>query len=320
MKSRMNWYIPYGLAQSETLPAGAGSLLKRADTSVDTRSTWVQLANALSLDRLPFAAMGARFWQLPEDHVWLRADPVVLRPDHAGIYVLGSEACQLTLPEAEELAAELNAWLKQDGMVLHVVNATQWYLQIPKALVQPDGTLGLQTQTLARACGADLQSVLPTGTKALAWQSRLMEWQMLLDRSACNVRRQQQGKPVVNSIWLWGESGAQAKIASSPAIEQGIWLSDSVMLTDWLRESGATGYGWSERESVMKKHGADNISIIYTACEMAAIKASADELNQARHEWLTFLRSHLARYEHIIRADNQCIYRHSPWQRWLFWR
>ena len=152
------------------------------------------------------AAVLARSLQLPAARSWLFAAPVLLRPDHAGIYLLGSRPLQVSIEEAATFCAELNPWLAQDGMCLYPVSASRWLLALPE-------NSGLTWTPLADAVGVDLRAVWPQGENALRWQSRLTEWQMLLNQSACNQQRQQRGLPPAHAIWLWGNEASAGQLS-----------------------------------------------------------------------------------------------------------
>ncbi len=149
------------------------------------------------------AAAVAKALALPAAGAWLFAAPVWLRPEHSGIYLLGSRPLQLTLAEAGAFAAELNSWLQQDGMQLYPVTPDRWLLALP------DST-GTQWSPLAQSIGRDLRQLAPQGEAGLRWQSRLTEWQMLLNQSPLNQARQQRGLPPVHSLWLWGNHASSA--------------------------------------------------------------------------------------------------------------
>ncbi len=155
--------------------------------------------------------LGASHWQdaaavasalaLPDAKAWLFAAPVWLRPEHAGIYLLGSRPLQLTMAEAHAFAQELNAWLQQDGMQLYPVTPSRWLLSLPDAAT-------VQWPPLMESIGRDLRQLAPQGEASIRWQSRLTEWQMLLNQSPLNLARQKRRLPPVHTLWLWGSHSA----------------------------------------------------------------------------------------------------------------
>ncbi|NQD37341.1 hypothetical protein HPT27_09900 [Permianibacter sp. IMCC34836] len=180
----------------------------RQQTPADFART---LAHWLGADLQHDAAALARALQLPVASSWLFAAPVVLRPDHAGIYLLGSRALQLNAAAAAAYCTELNTWLQQDGMQLYPVTPSRWLLALPEPTQ-------LQWVALEDAIGVDLRQVWPQGAGALRWQSRLTEWQMLLNQSAQNRAQLQQGRSPAHGIWLWGRESTADHTAFLPSI------------------------------------------------------------------------------------------------------
>ena len=158
-----------------------------------------QLARYVGSAYTADAAAVAAALALPAASAWLFAAPVWLRPDHAGIYLLGSRPLQFSAADATACCAELNTWLVQDGMRMYPVTPSRWLLALPEACA-------VQWTPLADAIGCDLRQVAPQGEGNLRWQSRLTEWQMLLNQSPLNQARQQRRLPPVQSIWLWGDA------------------------------------------------------------------------------------------------------------------
>lgn len=152
------------------------------------------------------AAAVAEALKLPAAASWMFAAPVWLRPEHAGIYLLGSRPLQFTESEAHAYCQHLNNWLQQDQMCLYPVTPSTWLLALPSA----DDTHWIP---LAEAIGRDLRELQPQGANRLRWQSRLTEWQMVLNQLPLNQQRQQRGQATVHSLWLWGDRNASATSA-----------------------------------------------------------------------------------------------------------
>ena len=167
------------------------------------------------------AAAVAAALRLPSAPAWLFAAPVWLRPEHAGIYLLGSRPLQMNADDAATCCAELNAWLRQDAMQLYPVTPSRWLLALPEAPT-------VQWTALADAIGCDLRHVAPQGEGSLRWQSRQTEWQMLLNQSPINQARQQRGVPPIHSLWLWGKpSSSSVKTAADTALA--VMAADSLL-------------------------------------------------------------------------------------------
>lgn len=258
------------------------------------------------------AAAFARALQLPEAPAWLFAAPVLLRPEHAGIYLLGSRPLALTELEAADFCAELNRWLEQDEMQLYPVSATRWLLALPKASA-------VQWTPLFDAIGMDLRQIAPRGDDALRWQSRLTEWQMLLNQSPHNQRRQQQGLPPVHSLWLWGQQAATTAAAASTAAvftadPQSLPLAaDSaakvVSLPDWLTTAPATAVVYDDRLADPFAHG-----------DSAGYQQIYSQLLLETVAPLQRLLADGAIAEFALYPDDGFVYRARVSQRWQFWR
>jgi hypothetical protein len=132
------------------------------------------------------------------DGYWLRAEPVHLVADQDKVYLAarGSEL-SLTAEEAAALTAEFNALFHEDGWQLWAPAPDRWYLRLPQA---PQ----LRTHAPDHAVGCDVRPLLPQGADGMRMQAALNEIQMLFHASGVNARRLAEGRPAVNSLWLWG--------------------------------------------------------------------------------------------------------------------
>jgi len=155
------------------------------------------LANHFGLTDAPFGALrllgetGKK--QVDEDH-WLCADPVHLRFHHERIVLADAGAFDLELDEAQAITASLNSEFADIGR-FHVATARRWYLQL-------NATVNEKFAPISTIAGRRLDSDLTDKNGPLnRW---LNEVQMFLHGHPVNTRRQAEGKPAVNSVWLWG--------------------------------------------------------------------------------------------------------------------
>lgn len=125
---------------------------------------------------------------------WLRADPVHLRADRAGLVLI--PASGLAPHEARSLAAGLEDLLSGIGE-LEVVHPDRWYLKLQR---DPE----LRTHELDEVSARDIRHALPGGPGAASWHRLLNEIQMRLHGHEINTRREARGEPIVNSLWFWG--------------------------------------------------------------------------------------------------------------------
>lgn len=153
-------------------------------------------------DALPWA--GLRFRQQTGHSATgavLCADPVCL---NAGIdrITLLAQGPVLGNQEASSLLVSLNEHLALDGWQLLAVDSQHWYLQSHEDAPNP---VPFPATTPLSEVGR--QSVFPCLPQSADkyWQRLLNELQMLLHAHPVNQRREQQGLPVVNGLWLWGE-------------------------------------------------------------------------------------------------------------------
>lgn len=129
---------------------------------------------------------------------WLRADPVIFQTDLSQVYLLGNSDLQLSDDEVHAFINELNQFLAPDNLQLFALQKNMWYLQSHK---NPEIT----TFPLSVVIGKNIYDYLPQGKNSAYWRTLLTEIQMLLHQSPVNLKRKQQGKPVISGIWLWNE-------------------------------------------------------------------------------------------------------------------
>lgn len=155
----------------------------------------------------------------------LRADPVHLQVENAGMRLIDSDAFHLSGHEADALVAWLARGFADAGWRLEAPHPGRWYLHLP--------ALDIATVPLPEAIGRDIQSRLPGGPQAKQWRRWLNEAQMLLHQSPVNEARATRGEPVVNSVWFWGEGSLPATANVRPFAQ--IWSDDSfaVGLARW---------------------------------------------------------------------------------------
>lgn len=192
------------------------TLLARADRRIaDGReSPWLMRARCHrggdAADGCPFAPLA---W-LGEGGVgtsgyWLRADPVHLHTDRHRLVMLGNRSLGVTGIEAAALVAAFNAHFAASGWTLFAPHPRRWYLRLTD---DP----GIRTTPLHAALGQPIDGLLPEGGGGRYWRGVLNEAQMLLHGHAVNAVREAEGRPAINSLWLWGGGVL-------PAITPGPW-------------------------------------------------------------------------------------------------
>jgi len=128
---------------------------------------------------------------------WLRADPVHLYTDRDRLLLFDARQLDIQQQEADAIGDHLASFFDEDGMQLYTPRPDRWYLHLP-------ATPSLQTSALEQVSGRDLLQYMPGGEQGGEWRRRLNEVQMLLFEHAINQRREQHGRPTINSLWFWG--------------------------------------------------------------------------------------------------------------------
>ncbi len=154
------------------------------------------LSKLFGLDNAPFGALrllGEGHAGANEGH-WLCADPVHLRFHQERIILADAGAFDLEYEEAQALAASLNSEFVDIGH-FHVASARRWYLRLNIAVNH-------QSEPISAVAGRRIDGELSGNAQPLTrW---LNEVQMFLHGHPVNQQREAAGKPVVNSLWLWG--------------------------------------------------------------------------------------------------------------------
>lgn len=133
----------------------------------------------------------------PEQHYWLRADPVHLRATRDQLMLVDSGAFSISQVEAELFAQAFNDHFKDDGYLLYPLRPDRWYLRVAQ-------TPKLRTTPVNQVTGKHVDPYLPQGADSLAWHRFYNEVQMLFFSLAVNDTREQRGEIPINSLWCWG--------------------------------------------------------------------------------------------------------------------
>jgi hypothetical protein len=150
--------------------------------------------------------------------VVLRADPVHLRADQHRLVLFTADQLNITPEEARALAESFNQLYAADAMQLEAPTSTRWYLRLTESPA-------LRTTPLAQVAGCDIDKHLPTGPDAQHWRRFSNEVQMLFHDHPVNRAREAKGKPLINSLWLWGVGKPVAPVAQT---WQRVWTADIV--------------------------------------------------------------------------------------------
>jgi hypothetical protein len=100
--------------------------------------------------------------------------------------------------ERNEIENTIRRVFHEEGMQLGSEHPERWTI----ALERP---LEFQFSPLKRALGMDAADMLPDQPEARHWRRVLNEIQVALHSCPVNVRRRQQGRVEINSVWFWGQ-------------------------------------------------------------------------------------------------------------------
>jgi hypothetical protein len=149
--------------------------------------------------KIPYAAISALGLGLNVDSGWwIRLDPTELQVDGGYAYLVGRDHLQLTQFEVEQVLLCLNRLLAEDGMELQAGKAHEWFLCL-------NHTPEVETFPFHKVLAKDIRTYMPRGLKEKFWRRLLTEFQMLLFQHDVNIKRQSEGRSLLNSVWLWGE-------------------------------------------------------------------------------------------------------------------
>ena len=131
----------------------------------------------------------------PGDSFWFYADPVSLelQRDHFSLNL--PVPVTMEASEATALCALLNAHFNEDGWQFHVAASGQWYMGSRHPFP-------VTTSSPASAAKRDIRNYLPQGMAAEKLQQLINEIQMLLHEHPINMTREEQNRPVINSLWF----------------------------------------------------------------------------------------------------------------------
>ena len=193
-----------------TVP-GLQWLLARAKATRQPRRPFENvLADQFGLSNAPFGALrllGEGYAAAHSGH-WLCADPVHLRFHHERIVLADAGAFELEIDEAQSITDALNTTFADIGEFHVSHDARRWYLKLNVAVDHP-------VEPISAIAGRRVDGELKGS--ALPLTRWLNEVQMFLHGHPVNEQRQAEGKPAINSLWLWGggEMPAVEKPASS---------------------------------------------------------------------------------------------------------
>lgn len=261
--------------------------------------------------------LGEDVSEMAVDGHWLCADPVHLRFHHERIVLADAGAFDLDLAEARELAAALNAEFADTGLI-HVASARRWYLR----LNTPTGHAAVPLSAIA---GRRMESELSDKNAVLTrW---LNEVQMFLHGQPVNQRREATGKPVINSLWLWGGGRLQRP---DPGHFTAVW-SDNPLAIGLARAGGTPVHPLPKNlAQLLRLASRETNQLVVLDGLLPKVLYEDSEgwrntLLALDAEWFAPLRAALGRQIESAHIVAPTIYGELHWSltgrdRWKFWR
>ena len=122
---------------------------------------------------------------------------VHLAPDRDQLVLMPESLLEATSDEIAALAAAFNALYGAEGWELELAREGRAYLRCPRLLE-------VVTHEPAVAAGQAVLDYMPTGPDAVRLKQLMNETQMLFHAHGVNSAREDAGRPLINSLWLWG--------------------------------------------------------------------------------------------------------------------
>ena len=131
------------------------------------------------------------------NYYWLRSDPVTMWADMAQVFMTSHGFADLDPYERNEIENCIRSVLLEEGIDFHSDHPERWCI----ALNEP---LQFEFTPLDEALGMDVAESLPQHPEARFWRRILNEIQVALHNCPVNIRRRQNGRQEINSVWFWG--------------------------------------------------------------------------------------------------------------------
>jgi hypothetical protein len=146
----------------------------------------------------PWGALAAAAAGLPVDgHAWALAWPAHLLLGRDSLRLHDPAQLRLDADDAQQLLDAVRPLLHEQQWRIHVLHPGRW-------LLGHDSLRDVRTADPSRAIGHNAASWMPGGDAAAPWRRLLTEMQMVWMQHPVNERRNRQGLPEVNAVWLHG--------------------------------------------------------------------------------------------------------------------
>jgi hypothetical protein len=258
---------------------------------------------------------------------WLNADPIHLR-FHQNLLVLSDSASfGIQLDEARTLADALNEHLTGVGR-FHVAAADRWYLQLADSSILDE----LDTPPLSTMIGRSIDRFLPDSPALQGLRQLLNEAQMVLFAHPLNQRRENEGRPPINGLWLWGGGRLPARRDSDADCDfDGVW-SVNPLARGLARAVGVPTHPVPVDAETLLEHAASathHLVVLEDLLGPVHYENAADyrtALHQLEKRWFSPLLAALkAGHIRRLRIEASTAYAAVAWEsgrsdHWKFWR
>ncbi len=243
----------------------------------------------------------------------LRADPVILQATHNGIVCRGNDILHLAQDEQEEITALFNDYFKERGLHIRFISSSQGLVEL-----EDPSLCDIDVSPLANILGQDITHHLPSGPAGREWQTILMETQMLLARSECNIMRTEQGEKTVGSLWFWGRCDHPAK---TPVLSRTALFSDHPVLLNAFPDKAKAVPEFPELLSLK-----GDVDIVTAELERFCLQNDVSSWQSAMTHAIENLvlpaidalsNRQLKSLELVSESDQYLL---SPWHKLRFWR
>jgi len=249
---------------------------------------------------------------------WLCADPVHLRFHQERIILADAGAFELEDDEALAIIESLNVEFADIGQ-FHAASAKRWYLRL-------NATVDHVSAPISAVAGRRVDSELPKGDSTLTrW---LNEVQMFLHLHSVNERRQAEGKPAVNSMWLWGSGELGSETLATDAQFSSVWT-DNPLAIGLARRLKIPLHAPAENLSTVLAEGGDAPLLVLDQLLQCVLYENGDGWRQAfeRLEADCFMPLRKGLGSKVDRIDliaptiyGQLHYTLTAGERWKFWK
>ncbi len=219
------------------------------------------------------------------------------------------EALVLSSAEWQVLCDSLNQHFAAQGLFFSVAQDLSYgYLRFASdpqlRAMQPHGLHG-----------QDVRAFMPQGQGAALWRKYLNEIQMLLHEHALNQKREVQGLPAVNSLWLAG-GGMIPATSSLPASTSGLLLANDALAAGLAKWRGLPAAALP----------VDAQQAIAQGTAYNHVYAVLHDMQAWEQNWLQpllrALKKRQLRQLHVyFQSGLEVVHLQiRPWQLWQFWR